>query len=112
MITSLFYAIAHPCKKRYANIVESLLYYAAGLILTYFTSFQIRLNQGHIMGHRVTFNSYLMMLIIPSLIVTCLFVNKRVKQNKCFKFNKSSSPNVNDLPDRIVNPLNYYGSLS
>ncbi len=111
MITSLFYAIAHPCKKKYANIFESLLYFAAGLILTYFSSIHVHLNQGHIMHNRVIFNFYLMMLIMPSLILICSFVNKKVKQNKCFKFNKLSSPNVNDFPDRMVNPL-IYGSLS
>ncbi len=54
--------------------------------------------------YRVLFNFYLMMLIMPSLILICSFVNKKVKQNKCFKFKLSSLPNVNDLPDRMVNP--------
>ncbi len=110
MITSLFYAIAHPCKKKYENIVESLLYSAAGLLLVYFTSIQNHLHQILIddLVYRVLFNFYLMMLIMPSLILIYSFVNKKVKQNNCFKFKKSSSPpNINDLPDRMVNPLNY-----
>ncbi len=113
MITSLFYVIAHPCKKKYVNIIESLLYFAAGLILAYFTSNQNRLKYEArtLTLHCVLFNFYLMMLIMPSLILICLFVNKKVKQNKCFQFKKLSSvPKVDDLPDRMVNPLNY-GSL-
>ncbi len=111
VITSLFYAIVRPCKKKYANIVESLLYCAAGLILAYFISIRNHLHgKGPTLTiYRVLFNFYLTMLIMPSLFLICSFVNKKVKQNNCFKFKKSSS-SPNDLPDRMVNPLNY-GSL-
>ncbi len=100
MIASLFYAIVHPCKKKYANIVESILYCAAGLILAYFTSIRNHLHgKGPTLTiYKVIFNFFLMMLIMPSLILICLFVSKMVKQNNCFKFKKKSlsPPNIND----------------
>ena len=36
ILTSLFYGIVQPCKKKYMNVIESLLYCAAGLLLLCF----------------------------------------------------------------------------
>ena len=59
------------------NVIEILLYFAAGLLLLYFTSVHY-----NVLYHKTTtfiFNFCILLVMLPSLILICVFVWKVLK---------------------------------
>ena len=109
ILTSLFYGIVQPCKKKYMNNIESVLYCMAGIILMISSSTHIHLERSSTTGDIFFFNLSLVIIMIPSLFLFCYLVIFKALKLDCLKVklfrNTNSSPDV--LPDRLVNPLNY-----
>ncbi len=114
ILTSLFYGLVQPCKRRYMNNIESTLYCAAGLILTYFG--EINYNSQDYSRYIIS-NLCLTVTFLPSIILLCYLVLYRMFKlnhlklvfntlfNKLF-FRQDDSTHV-AVADRLVNPLNY-----
>ena len=106
ILTSLFYSIVQPCKKKYMNVIESLLYCAAGLLLLYFTSVHYTVSY-----HKETtliFSFYMLLVTLPSLILVCVFMWKVLKlvclcTSKKRLYRSVSEASLSDvLPDREI----------
>ncbi len=112
ILTSLFYGLVQPCKRRYMNNIESTLYCAAGLILIYFG--EIKIYPKHKSYSEISFNLCLTVILLPSFILLCYLVVYRMNHlklffNKLFNtlfFHQDDSTHVR-FADRLVNPLNY-----
>ena len=64
LAASLFYAHIKPCKKQYMNVIESLLYATATVVLVYTT---IRFRSGNIL---------LLIILTPSVVFVCAIAYK------------------------------------
>ncbi len=114
ILTSLFYGVVQPCKRRYMNNIESTLYCASGLILIYFGEMKYH-SQDY--PRDIFFNLCLTVTFLPSIILLCYLVLYRMFKlnhlklffntlfNKLF-FRQDDSTHV-VVADRLVNPLNY-----
>ncbi len=104
LITSYFYSIVQPCKMRYVNNIESILYGMAGMLLLYFGSVRAGGHQLAIKESSVYFNLNLVNILLFSMLPLCYSFYKHY-----FKCKRSSLRPQNDtsVPDRMVNPLNY-----
>ena len=106
ILTSLFYSIVQPCKKKYMNVIESLLYCTAGLLLLYFTS--VHYSVHHYEISTFMFNFYMLLVTLPSLILICVFVWKILKlvclcTSKKRLYRSVSGASLSDvLPDREI----------
>ena len=106
ILTSLFYSIVQPCKKKYMNVIESLLYCAAGLLLLYFTSVHYSVYYYEIAT--LVFNFCMLLVTLPSLIFICVFVWKVLKlvclcTSKKRLYRSVSEASLSDvLPDREI----------
>ena len=114
LLTSLFYSIVQPCKKQYMNIIESLVYCLAGLVL-------MRLGSGFSYYHsRIpgysTLYLCLLLLVLPSLmiifkviakILMCLGSNMKshVKGICCQECQMKHK--LSEVPDRLEHPSEY-----
>ena len=107
ILTSLFYSIVQPCKKKYMNVIESLLYCAAGLLLLFFGS----LHYNSEFLHVAIYNFGMALVALPSLILISIFVWKIVKLTHSFKkrlHHSVSGASLSDvLPDREIHPTDY-----
>ena len=107
ILTSLFYGIVQPYKKKYMNVIESLLYCAAGLLLLFFGS--LHYNPDFI--HSVLYNFGMVLVVLPSLILISIFVWKIVKLTRSCKkglHRSVSGASLSDvLPDREIHPTAY-----
>ena len=107
ILTSLFYSIVRPCKKKYMNVIESLLYCAAGLLLLCFGS--LHYNPNFI--HAAIFNFSMALVVLPSLILISIFVWKIFKLTHSSKkglHHSVSGASLSDvLPDREIHPTDY-----
>ena len=112
ILTSLFYALVRPCKKQYMNVIESLLYCTAGMLLIIL----------------ITHNSYdygsgnivLLIILLPSVVFVAVIISKVlkvigivkkteklfVKLIKLLVFKKQEKEDVNE-PHRLTNPTEY-----
>ena len=109
ILTSLFYGIVQPCKKKYMNVIESLLYCTAGLLLLYFTSAHYGVH--HYKIPTFMFNFSMLLVTLPSLILTCVFMWKVLKSvclctsKKRRLYRSVSEASLSDvLPDRETHP--------
>ena len=111
ILISLFYSIVQPCKKKYMNVIESLLYCAAGLLLLYFTS--VHYSVHHYEIATLVFNFCMLLVTLPSLILICVFVWKVLKSvclctSKKRLYRSVSEASLSDvLPDREIHSSNY-----
>ena len=107
ILTSLFYGIIQPCKKKYMNVIESLLYCAAGLLLLCFGS--LHYNPDFI--RMAIYNFGIALIALPSLILISIFVWKILKLTRsCIKelHHSVSDASLSDvLPDREIHPTDY-----
>ena len=117
IITSLFYGLAQPCKKKYMNNVESVLYCATGLISLYLG--RVHVHKDKLIRSTDSFfvNLSLIVILLPSLLLLCYLLIYQISKlnrlkifcNKLFNLllfrDDNSAPAV--LADRLVNPLNY-----
>ena len=118
MVVSLFYGMILPCKKKFMNMIESVVYCAAGLILL---SLGAPI-QKHAIGNYLILYASLIFLVCPSLIILVTFVtkiftclccicdNKYIqKAKKVFNFTISDGYTLfsQQLPDRLEHPLDY-----
>ena len=104
----LFYSIVQPCKKKYMNVIESLLYHcAAGLLLLFFGSFHYN---PHFI-HAAIYNFVMVLVALPSLILISIFVWKILKLTcsckKGLHRSVSDASLSNVLPDREIHPTDY-----
>ena len=121
VIVSLFYGIIQPCKKKYMNVIESVVYCAVGLILlslgsSHSTQYRA-LN--HMIGIYIGLYISLIFLALPSLIIFVTFIakismclcfirgNKLVRRAKRILICKSYGLLPQELPDRLEHPLDY-----
>ncbi len=108
LLTAFFYSIVQPCKKRYVNNMESILYGIAGMLVTYYESFGIK--DHYNMDSRIGFNFSVIMILLPSIFPFCSFIYKKLR---CYyiamRCTKSSLLPQNDIsaPNSMVNPLQY-----
>ena len=92
VIISLFYGIIQPCKKKYMNVIESVVYCAAGLILLSlgiptFNSLHFHdFRQGT--GNYIDLYVSLIFLALPSLMLLITFVAKIFTCLGCIHGNK------------------------
>ena len=106
ILTSLFHSIVQPCKKKYMNVIESLLYCAAGLLLLYFTSVHYSVYRYEIVT--LMFNFCMLLVTLPSLILICVFMWKVLKSvclctSKKRLYRSVSEASLSDvLPDREI----------
>ena len=108
ILTSLFYGIVQPCRKKYMNVIESLLYCAAGLLLLCFGSLHYN---NSIFIHSVLYNFAMVLVALPSLILISIFVWKILKLTRSCKkrlHHSVSDASLSDvLPDREIHPTDY-----
>ncbi len=114
---SLFYGLVQPCKKRYMNVMECLLYCGAALLF-------LSIGSGSHSRHRSTITLILIMLaslfilfaVVARVMKACIG-RKRILSvvvkicpklsRKCgFVDHSETSPEAEE-PDRLRNPLNY-----
>ncbi len=111
IITSLFYSVFQPCKKKYMNNIESVLYCATGLLLLYFGTVRAHLEGDYKKMSIFLFNFLMMIIALPSiLLLAYLMIYKTTNMNclrKFFFHHRNFSPDLQLSPDRLVNPLNY-----
>ncbi len=105
LLTAFFYSIVQPCKKRYVNNMESILYGIAGMLVLYYESLHIRGHYG--LDSRIAFNFSVIMILLPSIFPFCSFIYKKLRC--AMRCKKSSLLPQNDIsaPDSMVNPLQY-----
>ncbi len=106
-LTSLFYAIVQPCKVKYMNISESLLYSLAGMILMFLGSIHFKSNKS---SHVLATNIALFLVALPSLIVIGTFIAKIINCLSCVRnplLILQAAPHADLLPDRMINPSDY-----
>lgn len=117
LLASLFYSLVQPCKKRYMNVMESVLYFIAAMIL-------MGLSFGSNNSGRqkvrscialvfIALPSWLVLLALMSSVGKCLCsrswqILARVCLKLCEKcgFIDSSEADL-EVPDRLQNPLDY-----
>ncbi len=66
IITALFYSIVQPCKKKYMNNIESVLYCATGLLLLYFGTVRAHFEGDYKIMSIFFFNFLMMIIALPS----------------------------------------------
>ena len=107
ILTSLFYGIVQPCKKKYINVIESLLYCAAGLLLFVFGS----LHYNPDITHVAIYNFGMTLVALPSLILISIFVWKILKLSRSCKkrlhYSVSDASLSDVLPDREIHQTDY-----
>ena len=128
VVVSLFYGIVQPCKKKYMNVIESVVYCAAGLILLSLGAAHTNYVATRSHSLEQNFSLYvslylsLIFLVIPSLMLLITFVAKIFSCLCCIRGNKfiqrvkkvfnrtPSDPDTllpQELPDRLEHPLDY-----
>ena len=106
---SIFYALAQPCKKRYKNAIETLLYFAAGFLFILIHTTTLK--------NTKTFHIILLAFLMPSVIFVGIIIYKvfdffgivrKVKhfiaEKNLFKTNGVSSEAE---PHRLTHPSQY-----
>ena len=124
VITALFYSIVRPCKKKYMNVIESVVYCASGLMLLSFGEGHSSTRFSNKIGEHAMLYLSLLILGLPSLILLFSFAAKisvclcctcrnnftlRVQgwcQTRINNFIGSAS-DANNIPDRLENPMDY-----
>ena len=122
MSVSLFYGIIQPCKKKYMNVIESVVYCAADLILLNLESSIPNDPQSHNIGvYDMALYVSLIFLVLPSLVLLVIFVAKIFTCLCCIRESKfiqramkifctTGDPDTllpQELPDRLEHPLDY-----
>lgn len=121
LFTSLFYGVVQPCKKKYMNVSECVLYLTAALVL-------LQLVSGHdYKTHNYQLYIILAVMVVPSLLVLFSLVAKVTRclpighlwwkrlvngckiKKLCEKWDDGSEAALVDsaVPDRLQNPLDY-----
>ena len=110
---SLFYAIAQPCKKKYMNNLESIIYAFIGASFLCITNASLH---SKFLGRNLRStiaNTFLLIQLIPSSVLLIKFTQmifvkiaagKFPRKLKCALRHKSST---DSLPDRIAHPNQY-----
>ena len=119
VVISLFYSIVQPCRKKYMNIIESVIYCSAGLMLLGLGSDHSYYKHSRIGGYFTLYLS-LLLLVLPSLllilfsliakILMCLGSNMnahRVKGIFCRRGQTKCNDSLTETPDRLEHPLEY-----
>ena len=122
VVISLFYGVIQPCKKKYMNVIESVVYCAAGLMLISFGSGHSQITKGNRIGVYFSFHTSLVFLVLPSIVLMSSFITK-ISACLCCACNRCTPPQVcyilklmkrrdNDsdraeTPDRLKHPLDY-----
>ena len=114
---SLFYALVRPCKKHYMNVLESLLYCIAGMLLI------ITIHNDRFPMH--LFNILLTVILLPSIIFAAVIMHKflkvigilnkieqvfvKLKKLQIFRrwTRKENADSTGNEPHRLANPTEY-----
>lgn len=112
---SLFYAIVQPCKKRYMNVAESLIYATAALIFLNLFAIDFAFGTGRVRaGHTAGLIFTLILVMLPSLVFGGIFFSRCVVRTGLhwnrwhWNADRSRSGTTTDvIPDRVVHPLDY-----
>ena len=68
LVVSIFFALAQPCKKRYKNAIETLLYFAAGVLFILIRTTTLK--------NTKTFHIILLAFLMPSVIFVGIIIYK------------------------------------
>ena len=105
LLVSLFFAHVRPCKKQYMNVIESLLYFMAALLLIFVV---------HNNHFPQLFHLILVVILMPSVIYMCIIMYKvfdvlgiveKVVAMKIFKWKIASNNDIE--PHRLTHPTQY-----
>ena len=125
VIVSLFYGMIQPCKKKYMNVIESVVYCAAGLILLSLGAAHTNYVESRSHSFKQNFSLYislylsLIFLVIPSLMLLVTFIfkiftglccvhgSKRAKKVWGYMTCDLDASSPQELPDRLEHPLDY-----
>lgn len=111
IIISLFYAIAQPCKKKYMNNLESILYAFTGLSFLCINNANMHPRADGKSLRPAMANLFLVIQLLPSLLLTIKVIQKMGAtvwtpcHPKMYLLKHDSS--TDSLPDRIVHPNKY-----
>lgn len=104
IFVSLYYALVRPCKKRYMNTIESLLYITAGCVLITII---------HNNNFRPLFHIILAIILLPNVVIMgvisyrILMTFKVINKLKHAICNRKRNAPSEDEPDRLVHPSEY-----
>ena len=109
IIISLFYAIAQPCKKKYMNNLESILYAFTGV--SFLCIINANLNpkaDGRSLKAPMA-NLFLIIQLLPSLVLLIKVAQKLAVKIRAWRFPRKveRESSTDSLPDRIVHPNKY-----
>ena len=110
LVVSIFYTLAQPCKKRYKNAIETLLYFAAGVLFILIRTTTLK--------NTLAFHIILLAFLMPSVIFVGIIIYKvfdffgivrKVKHFIAEKnlFKKTSSVSSEAEPHRLTHPTQY-----
>ena len=110
LVVSIFYALAQPCKKRYKNAIETLLYFAAGVLFILIRTTTLK--------NTKTFHIILLAFLMPSVIFVGIIIYKvfdffgivrKVKHFIAEKnwFKKTNGVSSEAEPHRLTHPTQY-----
>ena len=103
ILTSLFYGIVQPCKKNYMNVIESLLYCTAGLLLSFGS---LHYNPNFI--HSILYNFSMVLVVLPSLSIFVWKIRKLTRSCKKGLHHSVSGASLSDgVPDREIHSTDY-----
>ena len=86
LVASLFYALVQPCKKAYINIMESLVYATASLVVFNLYTFDLTFGTGRVSAvHSFVLYFTLFLVMLPSLVFCVAFLVR------LFRFMKATS---------------------